>query len=304
MKDIVVMSNHLQAIDPRLPIGSLEAYLHYVNQIPLLTQEEEHDLAVRLNKNNELSAAKRLILAHLRYVVRVAKGYLGYGLPLADLIQEGNIGLMKAVKRFDPDMGVRLVTFAMHWIKAEIHEYILRNWRIVKIATTKAQRKLFFNLRQLKKHLSWMNSQEVNAIAKDLGVKTETVREMEMRLATADTPFDFSQDQDEKEAHLVPAAYLEDPHSNLAQDLEDANWSQQSNDTIYTALAKLDKRSQTIIRARWLDDKKLTLQDLADQYQVSAERIRQLEKNALKKLRAAFDQVAAVPAELYAMGSS
>src|SRR3990167_8875953 len=180
----------LQTIDLRLPIGSLEAYLHYVNQIPMLTEEEEHDLAVRLQKNEELSAAKRLILAHLRYVVRVAKGYLGYGLPLADLIQEGNVGLMKAVKRFNPDMKVRLVTFAMHWIKAEIHEYILRNWRIVKVATTKAQRKLFFNLRTLKKRIGWMTQQEVHEVAQDLGVKPETVREMEMRLTASDASFD------------------------------------------------------------------------------------------------------------------
>ncbi|MBX3708173.1 MAG: RNA polymerase sigma factor RpoH [Gammaproteobacteria bacterium] len=286
------MNTSLQTIDIRLPVSSLEAYLHYVNQIPMLSQEEEHDLAVRLQKNNELAAAKRLILAHLRYVARVAKGYMGYGLPLADLIQEGNIGLMKAVKRFNPDMGVRLVTFAMHWIKAEIHEYILRNWRIVKVATTKAQRKLFFNLRNLKKRLGWMTRQEINDIARDLKVKPETVREMEMRLATSDTSFDGHSDDDD-DYHFAPAGFLEDMSYNPAQQLEKADWSEQSNDTIYHALGKLDERSQDIIRARWLDENKLTLQDLADKYQISAERVRQLEKNALQKLRAAFEETTA-----------
>ena len=283
----------LQTIDIRLPVSSLEAYLHYVNQIPMLTPEEEHDLAMRLAKQGELAAAKRLILAHLRYVARVAKGYLGYGLPLADLIQEGNIGLMKAVKRFNPDMGVRLVTFAMHWIKAEIHEYILRNWRIVKVATTKAQRKLFFNLRHLKKHLGWMSPQEVNDVAKDLGVKPETVREMEMRLATGDTAFDAYHDADEDEQHFAPAGFLEDTRYNPAQELESADWTAQSSDSIYHALDQLDERSQDIIRTRWLDENKLTLQELADKYQISAERVRQLEKNAMNKLRAAVEAIEA-----------
>lgn len=288
------INTSLQTIDIRLPVSSLEAYLHYVNQIPMLTQEEEHDLAVHLSKNNDLAAAKRLILAHLRYVVRVAKGYLGYGLPLADLVQEGNIGLMKAVKRFNPDMGVRLVTFAMHWIKAEIHEYILRNWRIVKIATTKAQRKLFFNLRHLKKRLGWMTQQEIDDVAKDLGVKPETVREMEMRLASSDTSFDGHNDQDDDEYSFAPAGFLEDHRYNPADTLEKADWSEQSGDAIYQALAQLDERSQDIIRARWLDeDKKLTLQDLANKYQISAERVRQLEKNAMQKLRRAFEEIAA-----------
>jgi RNA polymerase sigma-32 factor len=285
------MSTSLQPVDIRLPVSSLEAYLHYVNQIPMLTQEEEHDLATRLHKGNELTAAKRLILSHLRYVVRVSKGYMGYGLPLADLIQEGNIGLMKAVKRFNPDMGVRLVTFAMHWIKAEIHEYILRNWRIVKIATTKAQRKLFFNLRNMKKRLGWMTQQEVNDVAKDLGVKPETVREMEMRLASSDASFDGHNDHDDDEYSFTPAGFLEDHRYNPAQELENADWSEQSGGAIYQALDKLDERSQDIIRARWLDeDKKLTLQDLADKYQISAERVRQLEKNAMQKLRKAFEE--------------
>lgn len=283
------MNTNLQLVDIRLPVGSLEAYLHHVNQIPMLTQDEEHRLATQLQKNNELPAAKRLILAHLRYVVRVAKGYLGYGLPLADLIQEGNIGLMKAVRRFDPEKGVRLVTFAMHWIKAEIHEYILRNWRIVKVATTKAQRKLFFNLRNLKKHLGWMTQEEVYGVAKDLGVKPETVREMEKRLSTADTSFDAYHDPDDDLNFASPAGFLEDHRYNPAQQLENADWSQQSSNAIHQALDQLDQRSQDIIRTRWLDEKKLTLQDLADKYQISAERVRQLEKNAMQKLRLAFE---------------
>lgn len=282
------MNRSLQTINIRLPVSSLEAYLHYVNQIPMLTQEEEHELAIELQKNNDLAAARRLILAHLRYVVRVAKGYLGYGLPLADLVQEGNVGLMKAVRRFNPDMGVRLVTFAMHWIKAEIHEYILRNWRIVKVATTKAQRKLFFNLRNMKKHLSWMTQQEVQDVAVDLGVKPETVREMEMRLATSDTSFDAHDDDDEP--NFAPAGFLEDARYNPAQQLENADWSEQSTDSIYHALDQLDERSQDIIRTRWLDETKLTLQDLADKYQISAERVRQLEKNAMQKLRKAVEE--------------
>jgi RNA polymerase sigma-32 factor len=286
---MTALNTNLQALDIRLPLGSLEAYLHYVNQIPMLTQEEEYDLAVRLQKNNDITAAKRLILAHLRYVARVAKGYLGYGLPLADLVQEGNIGLMKAVRRFNPEMGVRLVTFAMHWIKAEMHEYILRNWRIVKIATTKAQRKLFFNLRNLKKRLGWMTQEEVNDIAKDLKVKPETVREMELRLSTSDTAFDSHDDDDDH--HFSPAGFLEDLRYNPAQELENADWSSQSSDTIYHALHKLDERSMDIIRARWLDEDKLTLQDLADKYQISAERVRQLEKNAMLKLRNAFEEM-------------
>lgn len=287
------INTSLQIADLRLPVNSLEAYLHYVNQIPLLTPEEEHDLAVRLQKNNELAAAKRLILPHLRYVARVAKGYLGYGLPLADLIQEGNIGLMKAVRRFNPDMGVRMVTFAMHWIKAEIHEYILRNWRIVKVATTKAQRKLFFNLRTLKKRLGWMTQQEVNDIAKDLKVKPETVREMEMRLATSDASFDGHEDDDEDSHHFAPAGFLEDARYNPAQELENADWTTQSSDIIYQALGQLDERSQHIIRTRWLDEDKLTLQDLANNYQISAERVRQLEKSAMQKLRAALEETIA-----------
>jgi RNA polymerase sigma-32 factor len=283
-----MMNTGLQIADIRLPISSIEAYLHYINQVPMLTAEEELALAIRLRESGDLAAAKRLIMAHLRYVARVAKGYLGYGLPLADLVQEGNIGLMKAVKRFNPDMGVRLVTFAMHWIKAEIHEYILRNWRIVKVATTKAQRKLFFNLRSMKKHLGWMTAQEVNDVASDLGVKPETVREMEMRMAASDAAFD-AQDSDDDDFNFAPAGFLEDHRYNPADQMEKSDWNDQSGDTIYQALNQLDERSQDIIRTRWLDENKLTLQELADKYQISAERVRQLEKNAMGKLRAAFD---------------
>lgn len=281
----------LQPLNPHQPIGSIEAYLSYINQIPMLTAEEEQQLTQDLYKNQDVGAAKQLVLSHLRYVARVAKGYLGYGLPLADLIQEGNVGLMKAVKRFNPNMGVRLVTFAMHWIKAEIHEYILKNWRIVKVATTKAQRKLFFNLRSLKKQLGWMSNDEVNDIAKDLKVKPETVREMEMRLANTDTAFDAY--DDDEDSHTAPVAYLEDHSLSPAQASEDANWSEEGHQKVHQALEKLDERSQDIIRVRWLNENKLTLQDLADKYQVSAERIRQLEKNAIGKLRKAMEDMAA-----------
>lgn len=281
-------NNSLQAyLNINLPINSLEAYISYVNQIPLLSQAEELDLATRLQKNNDIEAAKPLVLSHARYVVKIAKGYLGYGLPLNDLIQEGNIGLMKAVKRFDPTIGVRLVTFALHWIKSEIHEFVLRNWRIVKVATTKAQRKLFFNLRKAKKHLGWCTQEETNEIANDLGVKPEVVREMEMRLNSSDTSFDIHDDDDEKTA-LIPANYLADNRYNPAQQLEATNWLEQSGSDLHAALSQLDNRSQEILQARWLDENKMTLQELADKYQVSAERIRQLEKNAMQKLKASL----------------
>lgn len=283
----------LQVFEPHLPIGSIEAYVTYVNQIPMLSAEEEQELAERLQQNNDLTAAKKLVLSHLRYVVRVAKGYMGYGLPLADLIQEGNVGLMKAVRRFNPAMGARMVTFAMHWIKAEIHEYILRNWRIVKVATTKAQRKLFFNLRSMKKRLGWMTQQEVDDVAKDLGVKPETVREMELRMSSssADTSFDSHDDEDD-ERSFSPAGYLEDHRYNPATQMENSDYSTQAGDKIHQVLAKLDARSQDIIRARWLDENKLTLHDLAEKYQISAERVRQLEQNAMKKLREAVETAA------------
>src|SRR5579872_7517508 len=281
----------LQILDLHPLANSLDTYTNYVYQVPMLSQEEEFELATRLQENNDLSAAKQLVLPHLRYVVRVARGYLGYGLPLNDLIQEGNIGLMKAVKRFNPQVGVRLVTFAMHWIKAEIHEFVLRNWRIVKVATTKAQRKLFFNLRNMKKHLGWLTQEEVAEMAKDLRVKPETVREMEMRLSTTDAAFDGHQDDDEDQAHFTPAAYLEDHRFNPAEQLESSDWAQQSQTALQEALAQLDERSQEILQTRWLAEEKSTLQELADKYQVSAERIRQLEKNAMLKLRACLETV-------------
>ncbi len=284
------MNTSLQALNLNLPINSLEAYIAHVNQIPLLSQTEEYELATRLQKDNDLEAAKRLVLSHARYVVRVAKGYLGYGLPLNDLIQEGNIGLMKAVRRFNPNVGVRLVTFAVHWIKAEMHEFILRNWRIVKIATTKAQRKLFFNLRNMKKRLGWFSNEEINAVAKDLGVKPETVREMEMRLNASDTAFDAHDDEDDEHAHFAPATFLEDQRFNPAQQLEATNWLEESGSTLHQALTQLDARSQEILHARWLNEEKATLQELADKYKVSAERIRQLEKNAMEKLKVVMEQ--------------
>lgn len=282
----------LQSLNLNLPISSLEAYISYVNQIPLLSQQEESDLATRLQTQSDLEAAKRLVLSHARYVVRIARGYLGYGLPLNDLIQEGNIGLMKAVKRFDPTVGVRLVTFAVHWIKSEIHEFILRNWRIVKVATTKAQRKLFFNLRSAKKRLGWFTQEEVNAVAKDLGVKPEVVYEMEMRLNSSDASFDGHEGDEEDDHALVPANFLADNRYNPAQQLEAANWLEQSGTDLHAALNQLDERSQEILQSRWLDDQKATLQELADKYQVSAERIRQLEKNAMQKLKQALELAA------------
>lgn len=283
------MSTSLQIFDIRLPISSLDAYISYVNQIPLLSQEEEKNLAIRLQEQNDLNAAKQLVLAHARYVVRVAKGYMGYGLPLGDLIQEGNIGLMKAVKRFNPARDVRLVTFAVHWIKSEIHEFILRNWRIVKIATTKAQRKLFFNLRSMKKRLGWFTNEEINAVANDLGVKPETVREMEMRLNNADTSFDGYGDDEEENSHpATPAGYLEDHRYSPTEAFEKTNEAEQSSAALHQVLNQLDKRSQEILAARWLNEKKATLQELADNYQISAERVRQLEKNAMRKLKDAM----------------
>lgn len=281
----------LQLLNIHPLANSLDSYLAQVYQIPMLSQEEELRLATRLHEDNDLSAAKLLVLPHLRYVVRVARGYLGYGLPLNDLIQEGNIGLMKAVKRFNPGVGVRLVTFAMHWIKAEIHEFVLRNWRIVKVATTKAQRKLFFNLRTMKKHLGWLSPEEVAEMAKDLRVKPETVREMEMRLASTDPAFDGHQDESEDHAHFTPAAYLEDHRSNPAHQLEAHDWAAQSQTAMQDALMQLDERSQDILNKRWLAEEKATLQELADKYEVSAERIRQLEKMAMQKLKVAMEEI-------------
>ncbi len=265
--------------------GSLEAYIASVNSIEPLSAERERELAERLRDHNDLDAARQLVLSHLRYVVYIARSYAGYGLPQADLIQEGNIGLMKAVKRFDPDHGVRLISFAVHWIRAEIHEFILRNWRIVKVATTKAQRKLFFNLRKSKKRLGWFNQQEVDAVAKDLGVSPETVREMEKRLSSQDMAFDAGRDTDDDSDNLAPSAYLVSPEADPARQLEQADWDEHSHQRLAHALETLDERSRDILQQRWLSDNKSTLHQLAEQYQVSAERIRQLEQNAIKKLR-------------------
>ncbi|MDE1515586.1 MULTISPECIES: RNA polymerase sigma factor RpoH [Vibrio] len=271
---------------------SLDSYIRSVNGYPMLSADEERELAERLHYKGDIEAAKGLILSHLRFVVHVARGYSGYGLPIADLVQEGNIGLMKAVKRFNPEMGVRLVSFAVHWIKAEIHEYVLRNWRIVKVATTKAQRKLFFNLRKSKKRLGWFNAGEVETVARELGVEPAEVREMESRLAAQDAAFEMSaEDDDNGMAYTAPVLYLEDKQSDLADNLEAENWEAHTTQRLSMALASLDERSQHIVRARWLDDdNKTTLQDLAEQYGVSAERIRQLEKNAMRKLKEAVGE--------------
>lgn len=270
-----------------LPTGSLEAYIASVNQAPILSLEEEQGLARRLRADNDLEAARRLVMAHLRFVVKIARGYSGYGLPQADLIQEGNVGLMKAVKRFDPDVGVRLVSFAVHWVRAEIHEFILRNWRIVKIATTKAQRKLFFNLRSSKKRLGWLNQAEVNEVASDLGVKPSEVLEMEKRLGNYDASFDgHADDNDEDGGFSAPAAWLESQEAGPEALLESTDAARKNRAALNAAIATLDARSKDIIARRWLAEQKATLQELAAEYQVSAERIRQIENNALKKLRA------------------
>ena len=266
-----------------LPVGSLEAYLKAVHLVPMLTAEEERDFGERLRNENDLEAARQLVLSHLRFVVRVARGYSGYGLHLGDLIQEGNIGLMKAVKRFDPSIGVRLVSFAVHWIRAEIHEFILRNWRIVRVATTKAQRKLFFNLRSAKKRLGWMNTEEVEAIAKDLGVEPSDVQLMEERMNARDPAFDTG--ANDSEDCVSPAGYLEDMRFEPAQLVESVEHKTNSAAHLSRALTTLDERSRDIITKRWLMEDKKTLQALADEYHVSAERIRQLEKDALKTLR-------------------
>lgn len=270
-----------------LPTGSLEAYIASVNQAPILSLEEEQGLARRLCADNDLEAARRLVMAHLRFVVKIARGYNGYGLQQADLIQEGNVGLMKAVKRFDPDVGVRLVSFAVHWVRAEIHEFILRNWRIVKIATTKAQRKLFFNLRSSKKRLGWLNQAEVNEVASDLGVKPSEVLEMEKRLGNYDASFDgHADDNDEDGGFSAPAAYLESQEAGPEALLENAEAARNNRAALSAAIATLDARAKDIIARRWLAEQKATLHELAAEYQVSAERIRQIENNALKKLRA------------------
>ncbi|MBS0211815.1 MAG: RNA polymerase sigma factor RpoH [Proteobacteria bacterium] len=270
-------------------LGSLEAYIGAVNTIPVLSAEDEQALARRFREREDLDAARQLVMAHLRFVVHVARGYQGYGLGMGDLVQEGNIGLMKAVKRFDPDQGVRLVSFAVHWIRAEMHEFILRNWRIVKVATTKAQRKLFFNLRKSKKRLGWLTDAEVTAVAKDLNVSKREVLEMESRLSGRDIGFDAPADEDDEHAPPSPAAYLVDQSDEPSLAYERASSEDNQLELLKDGLAGLDARSRDIIRRRWLDDdNKATLQELADEYGVSAERVRQIEANALKKMKALF----------------
>ncbi|NNM60491.1 MAG: RNA polymerase sigma factor RpoH [Legionellales bacterium] len=285
------MANELQLRHMGLvPVGSAEAYIHAVNQIPLLTAEEESELARRYQQDGDLEAAKKLVLSQLRYVARIAHGYLGYGLPVMDLIQEGNIGLMKAVKRFDPTMGVRLVSFAVHWIKSEMHEFIIRNWRIVKIATTKAQRKLFFNLRSAKKRLGWMTNDEISSLAKDLNVSTQDVLQMEARLNNADVALEGGGEEDDDQGgngstHFAPIHYLEDKHADPLQQLLEDDWSEQAKEKLLTAIESLDDRSRHIINVRWLGEEKATLQDLAAEYNISLERVRQIEKNAMNKVK-------------------
>ncbi|WP_027848679.1 RNA polymerase sigma factor RpoH [Marinospirillum minutulum] len=279
------MSNQLQVAGILSPGRDLSAYIQTVNTIPLLTVEEEQSLGYRLQDEGDLEAARTLVMSHLRFVVHIARSYQGYGLPQADLIQEGNVGLMKAVKRFDASMGVRLVSFAVHWIKAEIHEFVLRNWRIVKVATTKAQRKLFFNLRGAKKDFGWLNVKELKAIANDLNVKPETVREMEGRLASIDSAFDGYTDDDDDSYSAAPVNYLMDERYDPASLVEDENTENDATTQLQNALAQLDERSRDILQQRWLSDNKSTLHELAAIYGISAERIRQLEKNAMNKIR-------------------
>ncbi len=283
------MGTSLQLVEHLTPGRDLDAYVQNVSTIPILTPEEERELAERLHFEQDLDAARQLVMSHLRFVVHIARSYKGYGLPLGDLIQEGNVGLMKAVKRFDPTVGVRLVSFAVHWIKAEMHEFILRNWRIVKVATTKAQRKLFFNLRSQKKSLGWMNNDEVEAIAEDLGVDAAVVRQMEGRMAATDMAFDApSADDSEESAPVAPALFLEDKSADPAELIEEQDWEDNSNRQLAAAMGQLDERSRDILAQRWLLDEKATLHELAAKYEVSAERIRQLEKNAMKKIKNAL----------------
>src|SRR3954471_13150560 len=269
------------------PIGSFDAYMDKVSRIPVLTREDESALASLFRNEGDLDAARQLVLSHLRFVVHIARGYSGYGLPLGDVVQEGNVGLMKAVKRFDPSVGVRLVSFAVHWIRAEIHEYVLRNWRLVKVATTKSQRKLFFNLRKMKKNLAWLSAEETAQVARDLKVTPEEVTEMEKRLAARDLSFDpvpdsGSEDGDET---YSPAAYLPSPDSDPALQIENAEWENATGDRLQSAIQTLDARSRDILVSRWTGEAAATLHDLAGKYGVSAERIRQIEANAIKKLR-------------------
>ena len=278
------MSNAL-ALPVDLSVGSFDSYVNAISQMSRLSSDEERELAVRFHEQGDLEAARQLVMANLRFVVHVARGYSGYGLPLPDIVQEGNIGLMKAVKRFDPGVGVRLVSFAVHWIRAEIHEYVIKNWRIVKIATTKPQRKLFFNLRKSKKNLGWLSRAEAEAVAEDLGVKLETVYEMEKRLGSRDVAFDLPVDESSEEAFIAPAYFLETTDSDPAGLLEHSDWKGHEQSMLDKAMLELDDRSRDILESRWLEEKKSTLHELAARYNVSAERIRQLEKNAMKKLR-------------------
>ncbi len=267
------------------PLGSLDAYLDRVGRIPVLSREEEHDLAVRYRSDDDLDAARKLVLSHLRFVVHIARGYTGYGLPMGDLIQEGNVGLMKAVKRFDPAVNVRLVSFAVHWVRAEIHEYVLRNWRLVKVATTKAQRKLFFNLRRMKKNLSWLTHEETAAVARDLGVSIAEVTEMEQRLSARDMSFDPMPESDEEDGGYSPASYLPAPAADPAESVEAEEWESVTHENLQAALGRLDPRSRDILISRWTGEGKSTLHELADRYKVSAERIRQIETQAMGKLK-------------------
>ncbi len=269
------------------PTGSLDSYIQAVSAVPVLSKEAEQDLARRLVDADDLNAARELVVSQLRFVVHIARGYKGYGLPLGDLIQEGNIGLMKAVKRFDPNVGVRLVSFAVHWIRAEIHEYVLKNWKLVKVATTKAQRKLFFNLRKAKKNLGWLSKKETEAVAQDLGVSEREVTEMEQRLYSTDIAFDPTPGDDEEKPYS-PSLYLPNPDDDPATALESDDWDSQATARLTESMKMLDERSQDILQSRWLSEKKATLHELAARYQVSAERIRQIEANAIKKLRTAF----------------
>jgi RNA polymerase sigma-32 factor len=276
-----------------VPVGNLESYIHAIHSIPVLNADEERDLAERLKHQGDLEAARQLILHNLRFVVKVARGYNGYGLPLGDLVQEGNVGLMKAVKRFDPDMNVRLISFAVHWIRAEIHEFILRNWKIVKVATTKAQRKLFFNLRSSKQRLGWLSHEEAQSMAADLGVSTAEVLEMEKRLSANDVSFDLSPDQDDEDSSsFSPSQYLAAESADPADVLEAEEWDTYTRERFQDAMESLDARSQDILASRWLVEEKATLHELADKYKVSAERIRQLENAAVSKLRLAVLEAA------------
>lgn len=269
------------------PLGSLDAYLERISRVPVLTREDEYALARRLRDANDVDAARTLVLSHLRFVVHIARGYRGYGLPMGDIVQEGNVGLMKAVKRFDPELGVRLVSFAVHWIRAEIHEYVLRNWRLVKVATTKAQRKLFFNLRRMKKNLAWLSADETAVVARELGVSPAEVTEMERRLSARDLSFDPLAVAGEDDESYAPTQYLPAPNADPAVSVEDDEWEQSTQHALRRAIEELDPRSRDIVQSRWMagDNDKATLHDLAARYGVSAERVRQLEANAIKKLR-------------------